>query len=236
MDSPDVVTVPTLWGEFGGRVHRHRACRRFLGMEGSVKGKQAFLHYAIALTLLAGLAGCKDDSTAVNALEELTTQLSDQVAEQNKELSSLTEGLQTCMKDLATAKGEAVVIESSDATVEVPSLEGEATAASLEALKQALNETVEKQKGLLTELKAKNEQCTKDVQAAQEAADAEATAAAEAEAAAAAEAEAEAAAKKAAAKKRAASKKKTVERSEAGQQRESEGRPATGVGSRHQKR
>jgi len=192
-----------------------------------VKGKQAFLHCAIALTLLAALAGCKGDSTAVNALEELTTQLSDQVAEQNMELSSLTEGLQTCMKDLATAKGEAVVIESSDATVEVPSLEGEATVASLEALKQALNETVEKQKGLLTELKAKSEQCTKDVQAAQEAADAEATAAAEAEAAAAAEAEA--AAKKAAANKRKTAPKKPTAVKEA----EKTGAPTKGTRSRY---
>lgn len=191
-----------------------------------MNGKQAFLHSAIALTLLAGLAGCKSESTAVNALEELTTQLSDQVAEQNKELSSLTETLGNCMKDLAKAKDEAVVIESSDAAVDVPSLEGEATVASLEALKQALNETAEKQEGLLTELKAKNEQCAKDVQAAQEAAEAEAAAAAEAEAAAAAEAEA--AAKKAAANKRKATKKPTAVK-----EAEKTGAPTKGTRSRY---
>jgi chromosome segregation ATPase len=204
-------------------------------MEGPVKGKQAFLHSAIALSLLAGLTGCKDDSATVSALEELTTQLSNQVAEQNKELSSLTEGLQTCMKDLATAKDEAVVIESSDATADVPSLEGEANLASLGALKQALNETIEKQKGALADLKAKGEQCAKDLQATQEAAEAEAAAAAEAEAAAAAEAEAAAAAaEEEAARTRAAAKKRAKEKKPtAVQEAEETGAPTKGTRSRY---
>jgi hypothetical protein len=172
-------------------------------MEEPVKLKQAFLPCAIALGLAAGFVGCKTDDTAVKALEDLTNQLSKQVDEQNKELASLAEEHQTCMKNLASTKGEAVVISSTDVTVDVPSLEGEANVASLEALKTALNETVDNQKAALTELKTKNEQCAKDLEAAK--AEAEAAAAAEAEAAAAAE---EAAKKKAAAQKKAATKKK----------------------------
>jgi colicin import membrane protein len=206
-------------------------------MEGTVKGKQAFLHTAIALSLLAGLTGCKDDSSAVKALEELTTQLSDQVGEQNTELSSLSEQLQTCMKDLANAKDEAVVIESSNVTAEAPSLEGEVSVASLGALKEALNDTLAKQKSALAELTAKNEQCAKDLQAVQDDAEAEAAAVAEAEALAAAEAEAAAkAAEEEAAKKKAAAarrKAKAPEKSEAAKQAEEQGKPTTGVRSRY---
>lgn len=194
-----------------------------------MKRKQAFLYCAIGLSLLTGLAGCKDESAAVDALGELTTQLSEQVTEQNKELSGLTDKLQTCMKDLATAKDEAVVITSSDATGDVPSLEGEATLASLGALKQALNDTLATQKGALAELTAKNEQCAKDLKATQEAAEAEAAAAAEEEAAAQA-AEEEAAKKKAAAARR---KAKTPEKSKAAKQAEEQGKPTTGVRSRY---
>ena len=171
-------------------------------MEEPVKFKQAVLLCAITVAVAAGLVGCKKDDTAVNALQDLTNELSDQVAEQNKELTSLAEQHQTCVKDLAKTKNEAVVITATDATVEVPSLEGEANATSLDALKKALNKSLDKQKAALTELKTKNEQCGKDLEAAK--ADAEAAEAAEAEAAA-----AEAAAKKrAAARKKAAAKKK----------------------------
>jgi len=173
-------------------------------MEEPVKVKQAFLLCAIALGLAAGLVGCKmEDDTAVKALEDLTSQLSKQVDEQNKELASLAEEHQNCMKNLAGTKGEAVVISSTDARVDAPSLEGEVNVASLEALKTALNETIDKQKAALTELKAKNQQCAKDLEAAK--AEAEAAAAAEAKAAAAA---AEAAKKKAAVEKKVADKKK----------------------------
>jgi colicin import membrane protein len=179
-------------------------------MEEPVKFKQAFLPCAITVAVAAGLVGCEKDDTAVKALQELTNGLSNQVAEQNKELTSLAEQYQTCVKDLAKTKNEAVVITSTDATVEAPSLEGEVNVASLEALKNALSETIDEQKGTLTELKTKNEQCGKDLEAAK--AEAEAVAAAEAEAAAAAEAEAdaaeEAAKKRAAAQRKAAAKKK----------------------------
>jgi colicin import membrane protein len=198
-------------------------------MEGPVKRKQAFLYCAIALSLLTGLAGCKGDSAAVDALGELTTQLSEQVSEQNKELSALTEKLETCMKDLATAKDEAVVITSSDATGDVPSLEGEANLASLGALKEALNDTLAKQKSALAELTAKNEQCAKDLQAVrdEDAAASEAAAAAEAEAAAAAELAA--AEKAAAAKKRKPAPKKPTAVKEA----EKTGAPTKGTRSRY---
>lgn len=191
-----------------------------------MKFKQAFLPCVVALAVSAGLTGC-EDSTAVKALQDLTTELSDQVAEANEELTNLADQLQTCMKDLAETKGEAVVITGEDATVETPSLEGEVNLASLEALKKALSETLDKQKVALTELKTKVETCTKDLATAKTEAEEAAAAAAEAEAAAAAEAEA---AKKAAAKKR-APKKSVMEK-----QREAEGRPATGIGSRYEKR
>lgn len=186
-----------------------------------MKFKQAFLICAIALGLAAGSVGCKKDDTAVKALKDLTNQLSDQVAEQNKELTDLAEQHQTCVKDLAKTKDEAVVITTTDATVEVPSLEGEANVASLEALQTALNETIDKQKAALTELKANNEQCAKDLEAAK--AEAEAAAAveaeAEAEAEAAAAAEAEAAAAEAAAKKKAAAQRKAAAKKKAKQEK-----------------
>ncbi len=193
-----------------------------------MKFKQAFLSCAIALAVTAGLIGCKDD-TAVKALQDLTSELSDQVESGNATLTDLAEQLQSCMKDLAETKGEAVVITGEDATVETPSLEGEVNLASLEALKKALSETLDKQKVALTELKTKVETCAKDLATAKTEAEEAAAAAAEAEAEAAAAAEAEAA-KKAAAKKR-APKKSVMEK-----QREAEGRPATGIGSRYEKR
>jgi colicin import membrane protein len=184
-------------------------------MEEPVKFKQAVLLCAITVAVAAGLVGCKKDDTAVNALQDLTNELSDQVAEQNKELTSLAEQHQTCVKDLAKTKNEAVVITATDATVEVPSLEGEANVTSLDALKKALNKSLDKQKAALTELKTKNEQCGKDLEAAK--ADAEAAATAEAEAAEAAEAKAAAA--EAAAKKRAAAQKKAAAKKKAKQEK-----------------
>jgi peptidoglycan hydrolase CwlO-like protein len=191
-----------------------------------VELKQAYVPFAVALAVVAGLMGCKDDSAAVSALEELTTELSMEVKDQNETLTNLSAEIQTCMKDLAETKGEAVVITSKSVEVDVPSLEGEATVESLGALKAALKETVTEQKTAIDELAETKAQCDKDLEAAR----------AEAEAAAAAEAEAAAAAAKAAPKRKAAAKKKAVEESEAGQQREAEGRPATGLGSRHKKR
>ncbi|MDH3622539.1 MAG: hypothetical protein OES69_09525 [Myxococcales bacterium] len=199
-----------------------------------MKFKQAFLPCVIALAVSAGLTGC-EDSTAVKALQDLTTELSDQVAEANEELTNLADQLQTCMKDLAETKGEAAVITSKDPTVESPSLEGEVNLAGLEELKKALNETIDKQKVAMTELKTKVEGCMKDLDAAK--AEAEEAAAAEAEAAAAAEAEAAAAAEAEAAKKKTAAKKRKAEEKPAiVKQREAEGRPTTGTGSRYEKR
>jgi flagellar biosynthesis chaperone FliJ len=187
-------------------------------MEGPVKGKQAMVYCAIALPLTIGSIGCKDDSAAISALEELTGQLSETVAEQNEELSNVAETLQTCMKDLAKAKGEAVVVSTTEATMEAPSLEGEANLTSLEAFKGALNETIEKQEKALSDLQSKVEQCQEDLEAAREEA---------------------AAAKKAAAeeaKKKAAPRKTRTEKPTMVKEREAEGRPTTGTGSRYEKR
>ena len=133
-------------------------------------GKQAFLYCAIAMLWVAGLVGCTDDSAAVNALQELTTQLSDQAAEQNEKISALAETLSTCRKAKAETKGRDAVHEPSDATVDVPSLEGEATTASLGALKQALNETIEQQNAALADLEAKTERCAAKLETIEEAA------------------------------------------------------------------
>ncbi|MDH3201117.1 MAG: hypothetical protein OEM15_09510 [Myxococcales bacterium] len=195
-----------------------------------MKFKQAFLSCAIALAMSAGLIGC-EDSTAVKALQDLTTELSDQVAEANEELTNLADQLQTCMKDLAETKGEAMVITSKDATVESPSLEGEVNLAGLEELKKALNETIDKQKVAMTELKTKVEGCATDLAAAKTEAEEAAAAEAAAEAEAAAAAEAEAAKKKATGKKKATEKTPTIVK-----EREAEGRPTTGTGSRYEKR
>jgi peptidoglycan hydrolase CwlO-like protein len=95
--------------------------------------------------------------------------------------------------------------------------------ASLEALKTALNETIDKQKTALSELKTKVEQCGKDLEAARAAAEAAAAEAAkDAEAAAAEAAAAEAAAKKP------KEKKPTAVR-----EAEKKGEPTKGVRSRY---
>lgn len=188
-------------------------------MEGTVERKQIFLASAIAMASAAGLAGCKDDTAAVKALQDLNAQLAEQVIETNEDLANTAVELQECMKNLAKTKGEAVVVSSVETEVEVPVVEGEATVASLEALKKSLNETLENQKAMLAELETKSEQCAEDLEAAQ----AEAKAAAEAAAA-------EAAAnKEAAAKKKAAEKKKPT----AVRKAEEQGTPTKGVRSRY---
>jgi len=136
-------------------------------MEGPVKGKQLLLLCAIMLPVSVGLIGCKDDSAAVAALQELTDQLSGEVVKLNEELTAVAETLQTCMKNLAETKGEAVVISTTDPSADAPALEGEASLASLEALKTKLNETLTKQKAALGDLKTKVEGCAKDLEAAE---------------------------------------------------------------------
>lgn len=181
--------------------------------------KVTWLSGWITLAVAFGLVGCEQkDDTAVKALEELTAQLAQQVEDQNEELAALTAEVETCMKDVANTKGGAVVTASSTTTVSVPSLEGESTKESLEALKTALKEASETQKAALSELEAKKAQCAKDLEAAR--------------------AEAEAAAKAAAAKKEAAREKRKAgeKKPAAAKEREAEGRPTTGTGSRYQKR
>lgn len=186
-----------------------------------MKRKQVFVAAAIVFALTAALVGCKDDTAAVEALQELNGQLAERIGEQNAELASTAAELQQCMKDLANTKGEAVIISSVETEVQVPVLEGEANLASLEALKKSLNETLDAQKATLEELKTKREQCAKDLEAAQ----AEAKAAAEAEAA------AEAAAAKAKAKEAAA--QKTKKKPTAVREAEEKGEPTKGVRSRY---
>ena len=191
-------------------------------MEGPVKLKHAFLSCAMALAVTAGLTGCKDEA-ALKALQDLTGELSNQVAEKNQELTSVAKELQTCMADLVKTKNEAVVIEAADVTVEAPALEGETNMASLEALKTALNGAIDKQKAALAELKTKVEQCGKDLEAARAAA----------EAAAAEAAAAEAAAAEAKAKEEAAAKKPKEKKPTAVKEAEEKGTPTKGVRSRY---
>jgi colicin import membrane protein len=202
-----------------------------------VKSKQMILTLVVALSVVTGMLGCQKDDTAVKALQELTAEQSAKVKEQNEELANLMDQIESCQGDLAKVKGEAAVIKSKDVSVEVPTLVGEASVESLEALKTAIAETLDKQAAQLTELKAASDACASDLAAATEAAEA---AAAEAEAAAAAELEATAkAAEEAAdAKKAAAARKarKAAQKPAIVKQREAEGRPTTGTGSRYEKR
>jgi len=180
-------------------------------MEGPVKGKQLLLLCAIMLPAAVGLIGCKDDSAALAALQELTDQLSGEVTKLNEELSAVSETLQTCMKSLAETKGEAVVISTTDPSEAAPVLEGETSLASLEALKTKLNETLTKQKAALSDLKTKVEGCAKDLEAAE------------------AQAAKEAARKEAAREKRKAESKKPTAVKEA----EKTGAPTKGTRSRY---
>lgn len=191
-----------------------------------MKRKETWRAGAIALVVAAGLMGCKNDDAAVKALQELTTELSGQVEAKNEELAGLAAEVETCLKEVAAVTGEAAASPSTTPSVSVPSLEGEATVESLEALKKALGEAGDAQKVAMKDLEGEKAKCAKDLETAK----ADAEAAAEAEAAAAAEAEA--AAKKAAARK----KRKPTKKSTMVKQREDEGRPTTGTGSRYEKR
>lgn len=192
-------------------------------MEEPVKSKQMILTLVVVLSVVTGMLGCQKDDTAVKALQELTDTQAEGVKEQNEALANLAEQIENCQADVAKTKGEAAVIKSKDVKVEIPSLVGEASVESLEALKAAIAEATEKQQAQLTELKAAQDACAGDLAAATEAA----AAAAEAEAAAKA-AEEEAAAKKAAAARRAKQKKPT-----AVQEAEEAGEPTKGVRSRY---
>ena len=66
-----------------------------------MKRNQVFVALASTLAFAAGLSGCKDDTAAVKALQELNGQLSEQIVQQNEELASAAGTLQGCMKDLA---------------------------------------------------------------------------------------------------------------------------------------
>ncbi len=195
--------------------------------------KQSILALVAALLVVTGMLGCQKDNAAVKALQELTSGQADMVRQQNEELSNLVGQIETCQADLAKVKGEAAVIKSKDMSFDVPSLEGEVSVESLDALKTALADTLEKQKAQLGELKGAAEKCMSDLTAATAAAE---KAAADAEAAAAAEAEAAAAAAKAADaanKKKAAAAKKAAEKPKAVKQAEEQGKPTTGVRSRY---
>lgn len=188
----------------------------------------------IALLGAAGLMGCENNDAAVKALQELTTELSKQVEAKNEELSSLATEVETCVKGLAEVTGEAADAPSTSSDVSVPSLDGAPTVESLEALKKALNEAGDAQKVAFQDLQDAKARCDKDLETAK--AEAEA-AAAEAAEAAAEEAAAEAAAAEAAARKAAARKKRRPQKkSTMVEQREAEGRPTTGTGSRYEKR
>ncbi|MGB5367823.1 MAG: hypothetical protein WBN14_16300 [Polyangiales bacterium] len=196
-----------------------------------MKSKQWTVAVMAALVVVTGILGCEKDDTAVKALQELTNQQLEAAKESNEALTKIAGEIEDCQAEVAKTKGEPAVIKTKDVTVETPELVGEATVESLEALKTAIAETTKKQATALSELTAAQEACAADLAEAKEgveAALAEADAAAEAEAAA-----AEAAA--AAAKKKAATKRKP-KKSAAAKEREAEGRPTTGVGSRYQKR
>lgn len=203
-------------------------------MEEPLKSKQMILTLVVVLSVVTGMLGCQKDDTAVKALQELTDTQAEKVKEQNEELANLAEQIENCQADVAKTKGEAAVIKSKDVKVEIPSLVGEASVESLEALKAAIAEATEKQQAQLIELKAAQDACAGDLAAATEAAaaaaEAEAAAAAETEAAAkAAEEEAAAAAKKKAAAARRAKQKKPT----AVQEAEEAGEPTKGVRSRY---
>jgi len=204
-------------------------------MEEPVKSKQWIVAVLAALVVVSGMLGCtKKDDTAVKALQELTNQQLEAAKASNEALTKIAGEIEDCQADVAKTKGEPAVIKSKDVTVEMPELVGEVTVESLEALKAAIAETAKKQATAMSELTAAKEACDADLAEAKEAAEA---ATAEADAAAAAAAEAETAAKEAAAKKKAAAARRAKKKKPAiVKQREAEGRPTTGTGSRYEKR
>lgn len=196
-----------------------------------MKSTKTILTLVVALSVAAGVLGCEQDDTAIKALKELTTKLEDTIAEQSKELANLATEIESCMADVAKAKGEAAVIKSQEVDIETPELVGEASMEALESYKTALTEAVDAQAAKMKDLQNALDGCKADLTAANEAAEA----AAEAEAAAAAEAEAAAASAEdaAAAKKKAAARRAKQKKPTAVKKAEEEGKPTTGVRSRY---
>ena len=135
-----------------------------------MKSTNTILTLAVMLSIAFGALGCKKDDTAVKALKELTTKQEDTVAEQTKALTSLAKEVETCMADVAKAKGEAAVIKSQEVSVETPELVGEVSVESLEAYKAALQETIDAQTAKMEELQGALDGCKADLTAVEEAA------------------------------------------------------------------
>lgn len=203
-----------------------------------MKTKQLLTWLVAAAALSALIVGCKQDSTAVQALQELTATQVNQAEKQNQELTSLAEQLGNCQANIAKIKEEPAVIKMEDAGVEVPTLAGEPTVESLDAYKAELEKTLAAQETQLVDLRSKVESCTQDLSAAEEA-KADAEKAAVDEAAAKAEAEAKAAedtakaAKEKARRKAAAEREKANAKPKAAQQAEEQGKATQGPRSRY---
>ena len=164
------------------------------------------------------VVGCsRENEAALNALKELTTQLEATANEHNQTLTKLTKELKDCEIELAKVQGSTAVVKEGDGTVALPKLEGDVNLATLEAHKVALNTAIDKQKSDIESATSDKEKCASDLETEREKA-------AAAAAAAAAEAKAKAKPKPKPKKKR---KPKMV------RDREAQGKPTTGVGSRY---
>jgi peptidoglycan hydrolase CwlO-like protein len=193
-----------------------------------VKTKQLLTWLVAAAALSALIVGCKQDSTAVQALQELTATQVNQAKKQNQELTSLAEQLGNCQASIAKIKDEPEVIKMEDAGVELPTLAGEPTVESLDAYKAELEKTLAAQESQLVDLRSKVESCTQDLSAAEEAkADAEKAAVDEA-----AE-DAAKAAKEKARRKAAAEREKANAKPKAVKQAEEQGKATQGPRSRY---
>ena len=179
-------------------------------------------HQRLGMGLLLALAfaGCQNKA-AIQAIQELTTKMTDQVKTNHESLSSMTQELNACKTTLAEVQGVAAVVSELPA-LEIPSAPEKIDMASLEAYKQTLTDLVNKQDVSLTELKTNASAC------ATELADAQAKKA-EMEAA---------AAKKATGTKTATKVEKKVEevKSTAEKQAEAAGTATKGIKSRYKKR
>ena len=124
-------------------------------------------HQRLGMGLLLALAfaGCQNKA-AIQAIQELTTKMTDQVKTNHESLSSMTQELNACKTTLAEVQGVAAVVSELPA-LEIPSAPEKIDMASLEAYKQTLTDLVNKQDVSLTELKTNASACATELADAQ---------------------------------------------------------------------
>lgn len=117
---------------------------------------------ALAAALLCTMTvGCERDTAAMEALEERTESLVDDVEENNERLEELVEEIEECREELDDKTAIAKPPSEYAVKTEPPRITGEPTFADLQQLKEQLNSTLDAQRNKLDELRTMNEECSR---------------------------------------------------------------------------